>query len=298
MNSKAALCFVLLPASALLAQGPRGGGPGGPMGRGPGMGGGGMMGGGAAVVTGAPYSAVRVVQESKTLADGNVIQSKHTTNVYRDSQGRIRTEETVTPEASTGKAPYTRTTILDYVGGHRYTLNSSTMIAEESPLRVPPPPRNGTAGTAGTSSASGATPMAVRRGGPGGTDRTNPNVVKTTLSPQAVNGVLASGTQHVETIPAGAIGNARAIQTSRTMWVSDALKVPVQIKSTDPRFGTTDMELTNIIPAEPNATLFVVPAGYTVQHVAGGPRGGGPGGPGGPRAQGMHGPRPPAPPQQ
>jgi hypothetical protein len=140
--------------------------------------------------------------------------------------------------------------------------------------------------------------MAVRRGGPGGTDRTNPNVVKTTLSPQAVNGVLASGTQHVETIPAGAIGNARAIQTSRTMWVSDALKVPVQIKSTDPRFGTTDMELTNIIPAEPNATLFVVPAGYTVQHVAGGPRGGGPGGPGGPRAQGMHGPRPPAPPQQ
>ncbi len=312
-KTNAALCFVLLPASALLAQGPRGGGPGGPMGRGPGMGGGGvmgggMMGGGAAVVTGAPYSAVQVVQSSETLADGNVIQRKHTMNVFRDSQGRIRTEETITPDASTGKQPYTITTILDYVGGHRYTLNSSTMVATESPLRIPhnPPPRGG-AGASGSSasgtSASGASPMAVRRGGAAGPDRTNPNVVRTTLSPQAVNGVLASGTQHTETIPAGAIGNARAIQTSRTMWVSDTLKVPVQIKSSDPRFGTTDMELTNIVPAEPNATLFVVPAGYTVQHGDGGfggPRGGGPGGggPGGSRAQAMRGPRPPAPPQQ
>lgn len=305
----AVVCFVLLPASALLAQGPRGGGPGGPggpMGRGPGM-----MGGGTSVVTGAPYSAVQVVQSQETLADGNVIQRKRQTNVFRDSQGRVRTEETITPEASTGKQPYSLVTILDYVGGHRYTLDSSTMTAYESPLRVPrgngnPPARTGTA--AGT--GAGAAPMGVRRGGAGAgavagvAGQSRPNVVRTTLSPQAVNGVLATGEQHTETIPVGAIGNARAIQTSRTMWVSDALKVPVQIRSSDPRFGTTDMELTNIIPAEPNATLFVVPAGYTVQRGGpggpggfGGPREGGPAGPGGPRGQGFRGPRPPAPPQ-
>ncbi len=300
-KTNAALCFVLLPASALLAQGPRGGGPGGPMGRGPGMGG--MMGGAPSVVTGAPYSAVETVQSQETLADGNVIQRKRQTNVYRDSSGRVRTEETITPDASTGKAPYTLTTILDYVGGHRYVLNSSTMTAFESPLRIPhtpPAQRNGSSSGTGTPSAS-----AMRRGPAGnnaGTDASRPNVVRTTLAPQSVNGVLATGTQHVETIPVGAIGNARAIQTSRVMWVSNDLKVPVQIKSSDPRFGNTDMELTNIIPAEPSAALFVVPAGYTVKQGDGGfggPRGGGPGGPGGgPRTQGMRGPRPPAPPQQ
>jgi hypothetical protein len=284
MNKKfAALLFVLLPASALLAQGPGGpGGPGGRMGRGPG-------GGGGALVTGAPYSAVEVVQSQETLADGNVITRKHQTNVYRDSSGRVRTEETITPDASTGKAPYTVVTILDYVAGKRYELNSSTMVAMESPLHTPRnPPAPGTAAPQGRRGGGGAQSAQLR-----------PNVVRTQLSPQNVNGVLAAGTQHSESIPAGAIGNTRPIQTSRTTWVSNDLKVPVQIKSSDPRFGTTQMDLTNIVQAEPSASMFVVPAGYTVKTGPGfgGPRGGGPGGPGGARAQ-MRGPRPPAPPQQ
>jgi hypothetical protein len=240
-------------------------------------------GGGGALVTGAPYSAVEVVQSQETLADGNVITRKHQTSVYRDSSGRVRTEETITPDASTGKAPYTIVTIHDYVAGKSYELNSSTMTAFERPLHTPrTPPADGTAVPQG------------RRGGAGGAQsaQLRPNVVRTQLNPQNVNGVLAAGTQHSETIPAGAIGNTRPIQTSRTTWVSNDLKVPVQIKSSDPRFGTTQMDLTNIVQAEPSASMFVVPAGYTVKT---GP--GGPGGPGGPRPQ-MRGPRPTAPPQQ
>jgi hypothetical protein len=109
-------------------------------------------------------------------------------------------------------------------------------------------------------------------------------VVTTALAPQSVNGVMASGTQRTETIPAGRIGNAQPIQISRVTWISNELKVPVQIRSSDPRFGTTDMELTNIVQAEPSAALFVVPAGYTIK----------PGGRGG--AQ-MRGPRQGPPPE-
>jgi hypothetical protein len=36
------------------------------------------------------------------------------------------------------------------------------------------------------------------------------------------------------------------------------------VKTSDPRFGTTTMQLTNVVRAEPDATLFQVPAGYTV----------------------------------
>jgi hypothetical protein len=213
-----------------------------------------MFGGPGAVVTGAPYSGVEVVESQETLADGNTITRKRQTDVYRDGQGRIRMEETITPNAASGKPPYTIVTILDYVGGFRYVLDSATMKAYQSPLRAPRNPRT----------ANGATPPS------------RPNVVQTSLGSQTVNGVLATGTQYTETIPAGAIGNARPIQVTRVVWISNDLKVPVQIKSSDPRFGSTDMELTNIAQAEPSASLFVVPAGYTVQSGFGGPGGPGP----------------------
>jgi hypothetical protein len=86
---------------------------------------------------------------------------------------------------------------------------------------------------------------------------------------------LASGTTTTQTIPAGAIGNAQAIQTVRTTWISTALQVPVEIKTSDPRSGTTDMELTGIVQGEPDGSLFKVPSNYTIK--TGGPGMGGPG---------------------
>ena len=80
-----------------------------------------------------------------------------------------------------------------------------------------------------------------------------------------VNGVLATHTQVTEVIPAGAIGNAQPITTTRTTYVSPDLKLPVEIKTVDPRFGTSDMELTNISTGEPSAALFTVPSGYTIK---------------------------------
>ena len=53
------------------------------------------------IVTGAPYSGIETVQSSETLADGNRIVHKRQTTVYRDSQARMRTEETITPPAAT-----------------------------------------------------------------------------------------------------------------------------------------------------------------------------------------------------
>jgi hypothetical protein len=259
-------CLVPLFAAVLFAQGPPGGGrdfgPRGFAGRGAGILGAGP--GSRTPVTGAPYSATETLQRQQTLSNGNQISTKEQSNVYRDSQGRIRTEETVTPPASSGKAAYTMVTIFDPVGGYRYVLNSSTMVAYQSPL---PPARPASTG----STARPAPPP-------------RPNEISTSLGTQTINAVSATGTQLTETIPAGAIGNAQAIQVVRISWISTDLKVPVQIKTTDPRYGNTDMELTNIVQTEPNSSLFVVPAGYTTE------QGGGPGG--GPRGNGRRGPGP------
>jgi hypothetical protein len=261
------ICLVPIFAVVSLAQGPPG--------RGRGFGGGGFGGRGDGIlgagpgsrtpVTGAPYSAIETVQRQQTLANGNQISTKGQSTVYRDSQGRIRTEETITPGASSGKAARTMVTIFDPVAGNRSVLDSSTMVARQSML----PDFAGRAGN----SARPAPP-------------TRPNVTTTSLGTQVINGVQATGTQLTETIPAGAIGNAQAIQVVRITWISTELKVPVEIKTTDPRYGNTDMELTNIVQAEPSASLFVVPAGYTIQ------QGGGRGPGGSARGAARRGPAP------
>ena len=86
------------------------------------------------------------------------------------------------------------------------------------------------------------------------------------LGTQTINGVVATGTRTTQTIPVGAIGNLQQIQIVREVWISQDLKVPVMIKTSDPRFGDTVMQLANIVQANPDASLFQVPAGYTVEN--------------------------------
>lgn len=288
---------VLFCGVVALAQGPgpRGGGPGG---FGGGFGGGRGMGilGSPHVVTGAPYSATEVLTIQDKFADGNSVNRTTKTGLARDSQGRTWVNQTVTPPASAAKAPYSRITISDPVAGYRYDLDSSTMIARQSRI-----PKATAASTTMTTPGTNlpALPSTITR--PDGA-----TITTTSLGTSTINGVAATGTQITEVIPAGAIGNAQAITITRITWVSTLLKLPVQIKSSDPRSGTSDMELTGISTGEPSASLFLVPAGYTIQQFGpGGPRGAtgasghgrgggavgnrmpggrGPGGPGGPGA--------------
>lgn len=238
MRTRLLLCSAGLLATVLMAQGPRnrefgmhGHGFGGSFSRTP--------------VTGAPYSAVETVQSQQLLANGNQISHTDQSNLYRDSQGRTRTERTITPPAASGKQPFTEITIVDPVAGYRYQLNSSTLTAIQMPLPQPRTP-------------STSTPPS-RPAGAG-----KASIVTTSLGTQTVNGVTATGTEVTETIPAEAFGNAQPIQVVRITWISTDLKIPVQVKSSDPRFGTRDLELTSITETEPTASLFVVPSNYTV----------------------------------
>ena len=266
-------------AAAMMAQPP--GGPG-PRGRGQmGFGPGGPEGGPGPqqTVTGAPYSGVEVHSFQQALANGNVIQHQQTTNVYRDTQGRVRRETTsTTPDGKT----LTRVSIVDPVAGVVHELDTTKKIAFERPLRQPGPNRgpNGANGAPNRPNSQSAANRPMRT--PPAAD---PNMKRETLSAQSINGILASGSRVTRTIPAGQIGNTQAIQTVHETWMIDDLKVPVQTKMTDPRNGTTTMSLTNINRSQPDATLFTVPTDYTVQKGGpGGPgRGRGPGGPGGAR---------------
>ncbi len=75
-------------------------------------------------VTGKPYSGEQVTERVQTLADGtNISQTMRATKLYRDSEGRTRTEHIMTPPVGAiGSAPMLLT-ILDPVAGYQYVLN-------------------------------------------------------------------------------------------------------------------------------------------------------------------------------
>jgi hypothetical protein len=225
---------VMLVAAAAFAQGPAMGHRGiqfaGPASRTP--------------VTGAPYSAVETRVFQQPLAGGNVISKQEVSKVYRDRDGRVRIEHTRTPPG--GGAAETRVTIFDPVGGVSYLLDPAAKSVVKHQL------------PASSATASARTHTAHAQA-------SKPNVATEDLGKQAINGVPASGTRITETIPAGAIGNAQPISVVRETWISTDLKVPVQIKTVDPRFGNSTMQLSNISQSEPDAALFQAPADYAVK---------------------------------
>lgn len=269
MKNKA-VGYLLLSAVMAFAQGPGGfarpGGPGG--GRGA-FGRGGPF--AERVVTGAPYSAVEVRQFQEQLANGNSISRTSQTTLYRDSQGRTRSEVTVTPDASTGKQPYTMITISDPVAGARYVLDSSTMTYRSSRI---PRARAGSGRGGRGSRARPATPPAAGAASAARPARGGAAITRTELGSQLKNGVLATGTQETELIPAGRVGNAQAITVVRETWQSTELKRAVEIKVTDPQHGNSTMELTNLVIGEPGSSLFSVPSAYTEKAGGRGGRGG------------------------
>ncbi len=214
------------------------------------------------VVTGAPYSAITVIVTTQTLADGTTINRKIQASVLRDSQGRVRRETTmpaIGPLAANGQ-PKTFILIHDPVAGTAFELNPDSKTAVQLPARM-----------GGKKHPDGLQSKFDARLEEEVADGT---LKKEDLGTQTVNGMAAQGTRYTRTIPAGQIGNDKPITIVNERWYSADLQIVVKSTRNDPRFGTTTYTVTNLQRQEPAASLFAVPADYTVTQGHGGPRGG------------------------
>jgi hypothetical protein len=88
------------------------------------------------------------------------------------------------------------------------------------------------------------------------------------LGERDVDGVRATGSRTVTTIPPGAVGNQLAIEVTNERWYSPDLQVVVMTRRVDPRFGETTYRLTNIVRLEPSADLFEIPSDFRVESPA------------------------------
>jgi len=101
--------------------------------------------------------------------------------------------------------------------------------------------------------------MVARGGMPPG------NVTAGPIEHKTIEGVAVDGRKTTTTIPAGTIGNEQPIVITSEEWRSPELNVLVMTKHADPRTGESTYRLQNIVRAEPDRSLFMVPADYTVK---------------------------------
>ena len=230
-----------------------------------------------APVKGAPYSATINNESVQTLADGNRIIQTNTGTVSRDSQGRTRQDAALPAigNLSAASAPHL-VFIQDPVAGTSYTLNLTDKTAWKNPM---PPGGTGVPGAAVSTffiqTASGPPPLppppppmiALTKNL--ATDEP-PETNTESLGSQTMEGVLVNGVRTTRTIPAGQVGNDRPISIVTEVWTSADLRTIISSKRNDPRMGEQTFRLTNIVRAEPDPSLFTVPAEYKI--IDGGPK--------------------------
>jgi hypothetical protein len=89
----------------------------------------------------------------------------------------------------------------------------------------------------------------------------------TALGERIIEGLKVTGTRMEFTIPSGAVGNEQPITVSSEQWFSPDLGVVVSSTHKDPMMGDTTYKLEQVSRAEPDQSLFTVPADYTQNDV-------------------------------
>jgi hypothetical protein len=239
----------------------------------------------AAPVKGAPFCATVMTEHTQSLADGNRIHTTDSSTLCRDGEGRTRREAGLNLLGATQQTSAPRLiTITDPAAGVRYLLDTENKIAQKMPLMP-----EGAVTTAGGEAHLPEKQVMIyqRTGGPGpggpdvffndvtikkaGADSGETVPKSENLGDQTIDGVHVTGTRMTHIIPAGKMGNEKPITVTSERWYSPELKATISTKHDDPWAGELKTDLKNITTAEPDPSLFSVPADYKVLDVKDGP---------------------------
>jgi hypothetical protein len=219
-------------------------------------------------ILGQPYSAEQESEHSQTLANGTHIQQKRDlAKMYRDSQGRTRTERmlfagALAPER--GKEPVASVVhIYDPVEGYSYTLDTQKHTAHRFAVSLPETASPNVLRAPGTTRV--LTPVEAASKLPSRSKvREGRQVKQEPLGTGMIEGVQAGGTRITMTTPTGAQGNDRPLVHVCERWHSAELDLTLLSNCSDPRFGHTTMRRINLDRGEPDPALFQVPPDYII----------------------------------
>jgi len=192
-----------------------------------------------------PYIAKQTTTRVQTLANGTNITTVSTSQIWRDADGRNRTETLNTPPNGN---PYRFISIYDPVERVRM---SWTVDMPNAPKVV-----NLYHMLQASSQPLPTAPQSAQRYYPYSNE---------SLPPQTIDGLYAAGFRYTNTIPAGYEGNDRDLTTTRETWTAQSLGITLRSIVDDPRNGKTTTETTDIQQTVPDPALFKAPEGYQVK---------------------------------
>lgn len=199
------------------------------------------------LIAGKPFSAQIEILDTKRLFDGSIVEKKRTGALYRDSAGRTRREMPLEIGGLVAQGGDNRPQVLvfinDFNARARYFLDANAKTARKHPLES---------------------------GGPQEITLP-PGAQKESLGQREIEGVMCEGTRITIDIPFGDGGTK--VKAVTETWFSPEFELIVLAKHTDPIIGEHVFRLLNISKAEPQADLFVVPAGYKIESRGDAPKG-------------------------
>jgi hypothetical protein len=250
------MAAMLLAGVAIVvgAQGPPPPGRFGGRGQGPGGPGmfefGGFMGGfGGKLVTGKPVLATFTITHTETLP-GNTITNTTTGTFARGADGSTYRDVKLSgigPWAASGKAQEFAY-IHNVTNGMEYIVNVTKGNYRAFAIHQHNPPNGGKKGRPNRPNSNNET--------------VTDNPSGTYTDPVTMTVYPVDDRKVTRTIPAGEIGNANAVVITSERWFSTALDLLLEDTHTDPRFGTTTYQLSNI-GQSPAASLFTPDPAFT-----------------------------------
>lgn len=214
----------------------------------------------------APFSAEVSTQYDRVLSNGNHIHRETRGKVFRDPQGRVRTETEIQSLGAAGS--FQHIAIQDPVLREVIHLDSRTRTAYVHHLGEVFP-QDVAAGNSAVANKPGnvvlASPQGSQAGGsiaiPLHPDTAKPPSIEL-LGTKMLEGVPVIGTRTTRVIPGS---DGEPIVAVTDVWFSRDLQMVILSISDDGQGGRSMVRVTNIVRTAPNEQLFQVPPDYTVK---------------------------------
>jgi hypothetical protein len=214
----------------------------------------------------APFSAAVSTQYDRVLANGNHIHRETRGEVFRDAQGRVRTETQIQSSGAGGTCEHIA--IQDPILREVIHLDARTRTANVHHL-ADVLPSSVSAGIAGGSNKQGSVVITAPQASPTEgsiviplhSDVIKPPTIEL-LGTKVMEGVQVVGTRTTRMI---ADGDNEPIVAVTEVWYSRELQMVILSVADDGQSGRSLMRVTNIVRSPPNEQLFQVPPDYTVK---------------------------------
>jgi hypothetical protein len=223
-------------------------------------------------VVGAPYYGESTSEHVQTLANGaHITRIGQYKRTWRDAQGRTRTEGPMAMGRPASPDVPTVIQISDPVAGYMYVLDPEKKVVHRvvaapgwsqsaNSVRVAngPTPPAGAGGSASTRSVATAQPAERKSAAE------RPQTIHEALGTRAIDGVVVEGSRTTAVYPIGSANNDAPFSVTTESWRSPDLNLMILMTNDDPRTGAITSRIVNLNTLEPDPSLFVLPADYTI----------------------------------